>query len=294
MDRHKFNPYVQDVCILALCTIAIFNPDTHQVLGNSGALEAIINAGRNHFDSELVHQRVCNNGVCCLTDESMENRDKFRELGAIEHCLAAWDRFPNNSWVRYGTGASAAGMSYGNIPNRKRYIEGGFVEKGLQGMLDMPRSEQRIREEVMQGFNGLSSYPYVLEIHDQMIEKGVLDSMLMIYRENMDHDITMTNANRVLENLIRGSKKNADLIVAKGFPKYLSKLIFHFQGRPGWALYVQVDGTSCTNLLLLAEYSSENRLAVLNAGAVAKAREAYLAQPYNDMVQDSCGRLAAL
>merc|ERR1719245_930676 len=108
----------------------------------------------------------------------------------------------------------------------------------------------------------------------------------------MDHDITMNNVLSVLCNLIQGSKKNADILVEKGIHEHVAKVIFHFEGKAGWANYVQVDVGACQALTLLARYSSENHLAVLNTSAVARARQAFMAQPNNAGVQEWCRKLA--
>jgi len=273
---------LQRSCSNAICAMVIFNPQTHADVAGIGGIQALLRAGRVHFrDREVVRQAT--GGLGCIADEVNENRDKLRELGALEFGMQAWDAYPHEADVKFGVCCIYCAAGYDNPVNKQRIIDLGFPQRGIAGIRDFPRSDDRVREEVMQVFQSLAGRPALQHIQTQLIELGAIEAAATIMRENLDHQNTLTNTNRFVRHLAANATQRGLLMEAGIADLLIGQILTHTE--PAWADYVNVDASAIDALACLAAGSSENQRAMVRAGARAKVEAALRAKPADGELQ---------
>mmetsp|Transcript_2071 Transcript_2071/g.4623 ORF Transcript_2071/g.4623 Transcript_2071/m.4623 type:complete len:379 (-) Transcript_2071:67-1203(-) len=291
MREHPDDLLLQTLCSNALCAVAIFNAKTSAAIGKPGVL-ALLSAGLGQWYNPDT-TAVVTGALGCVADEWQPNRNSIAQLGGIQYGLDSWQRHPDHPGALFGVCAMFAGVSYDTIANKNKIIDGDWVKPAIEVMKRFPNSTDRVREEVMQAFNGLSGRPCVAEIHEKMFADGALEAVLMVLRENFDDMTTLTNVNRVVMNFGRVPASRDKFLEADVIPLLLRQLGV-FTG-PGWAAYVDVDGSAAEALVALLQEPAKSvwRLAQ-QPDAAAKIEKAMAAKPLNQVLQGNGKHMLSL
>eukprot|EP00413_Alexandrium_margalefii_P002114 CAMPEP_0204514432 /NCGR_PEP_ID=MMETSP0661-20131031/2067_1 /ASSEMBLY_ACC=CAM_ASM_000606 /TAXON_ID=109239 /ORGANISM="Alexandrium margalefi, Strain AMGDE01CS-322" /LENGTH=405 /DNA_ID=CAMNT_0051519675 /DNA_START=89 /DNA_END=1304 /DNA_ORIENTATION=- len=272
-------------CLNALCSMALFNHGTSRAITHAGALMVVLDTGLG-FSQNADVLGVASTVMGCLVETDGKFRPLLRTLGGHQFALDTWRRHPDHIGALAGAGALIAGMSYSLASVKWAFVdELEFTMLGLDSIRRFPKTEDRVREQMMLAFHGLSGWPPAPDVQARLVEDGLLQGLVTVLRENGDGMATVTNANRVVQNMGMVNNTYRVMMLDAGIGDLIIGRLGAFGTQKGWAAYVDPDTSGVQALASLAKEGEDNRRRLVEAGAIEKVQEVMKMKPHHTGLQ---------
>eukprot|EP00413_Alexandrium_margalefii_P039098 CAMPEP_0204599552 /NCGR_PEP_ID=MMETSP0661-20131031/54896_1 /ASSEMBLY_ACC=CAM_ASM_000606 /TAXON_ID=109239 /ORGANISM="Alexandrium margalefi, Strain AMGDE01CS-322" /LENGTH=391 /DNA_ID=CAMNT_0051610291 /DNA_START=82 /DNA_END=1257 /DNA_ORIENTATION=- len=257
-------------CLGALCSVARANDFTQLAMMHARSLEVLMSTALGFvFDPDVVG--TASSTMSCLCDENWFGRERLFWLAAHQYAVDTWQRHPDHKGAIYGACKLIASMSIGYEPTNSALIfQMDFTQLGLDSIRRFPKTEDRIRAEVMEAFSAIAGRPPQPHIQSKLVEDGVLEAVAQVLRENGDGMVTVSGANRVVQSMGLLNITYRRRMVQSGIADLIVGRLGAFGRQKGSTGYIDPDMTGVQALASLAKDSDKNKKHLVELGVVEK------------------------